>query len=956
MLNREEEAAPQPLRPRNRRWLGIVGGALLLLLLVGRWLATFWTDYLWYASVNQTGVWSTLIFTRVQLVIVAFLVASILLWASLFLADRLSPRQGAMFGSPDEELLARFQDWIAPRVGRVRVLVSAFFGLMIGLGAAVWWEDWLLFREGGSFGIVDPIFNNDLSLYMFKLPFYRDLFGWAFQLFLVIALVTATLHYLNGGIQVQAPVRRVNPGVKVHLSVLFAILTLLKAFGYQLDRWELLYSPRGQVTGASFTDVNAQDPALRLLILISVVAAVILLVNIRFQGWTLPIVAGGLWLFTSVVVGGLYPSFVQRLQVNPDDVNKEREFVAHNIEFTRQAYGLDGVEVRPFAAADGLNASVIAANRDTIDNVRLWDPTVLNLTYKQLQELRTYYTIDDVDVDRYMIDGELTQVMVSARELDENGIPGQGWVNEHLVYTHGFGAVISPANDVSEEGQPAFYVKDIPPVTTREELEVTQPRVYFADFADAGFKLVRSTQPEVDFPIGQSGDLVQFNTYDGLGGVPINNIFKRAAFALRFGDLDTLISSRITTESRVLMVRNVTDRVLRIAPFLEADDDPYLVVQDGRLVWVLDLYTTSTQYPYSAAADTSRLNVGSDLRGNFNYIRNSVKAVVDAHDGTVDFYIVDPTDPLITAYDRIFPGVFKPFSDMPSSLVDHLRYPEDLFRIQSDIYREYHVTDPVQFFSDVDPWQIARDPSDSPRGDLRGVFVDANGDAFRPMLPYYLLMKLPGEDELSFIILQPFTPKNRPNMVSFLMAKSGPAEYGKIIDYTLPADTQADGPGQVGSFINQNPVIAQEFTLLNQQGSRVINGNMLVVPVEESILYIQPIYISAQADSAVNADLSIDAIPEFKRVVVVYEDRIEMRDTLDEALAAVFGVGTGTPTEPDDGTVGVPDDVVSLLADANAAFARADEALRSGDLAGYQAAIGEAQAFIDQAAALIEAP
>jgi len=960
VINRE----PVPFRPRSRlRRVGIVvlGGGFAFLL-VARWLATLWTDYLWYESMGHSSVWGTLVFTRVWLVIAAALVAVALFWVNLFIVDRLSPRGGIVAGSPDEELLERFQEWMETRAGRVRLAASAFFGILIGLGAAAWWEDWLLFRYGGPFGITDPIFGHDVGLYVFDVPFLRDVFGWAFQLLLVLTLVVVATHYLNGGIAVQRPGRRTGAGVKAHISILLAFLALLKAAGYQLDKWDLLYSTRGRVFGASYTDVNAQTPALNLLIIISVVAAVILLVNLWFRGWTLPAIAVGLWLVTSIVVGGLYPALVQRFRVIPDEVNKEAPYVAHNIAFTRDAYGLSRVEVKPFAASTELSADDLAANTPTISNIRLWDPGVLLTTYQQLQNIRTFYDIGDVDADRYVIDGKLTQVMVAARELDEQNIPGGGWVNEHLVYTHGFGTVLSPANDVTGDGQPDLLVKDIPPVNRSGDpgLEITQPRIYFSDRVGANFLIVGSKEPEVDFPLGTSGENVANNSYDGTGGVPLGNVLRRAAWALRFGDLDTLISGQIAGDSKVLLARQVRDRVRRLAPFLYADADPYSVIIDGRVKWVLDLYTLTNRYPYSRPADTRRLNAGPGLPNDFNYIRNSVKAVVDAYDGTVDLYIIDPTDPILQANERIFPDVFEPAGSMPAEIVSHLRYPEDLFRIQTDVYRLYHVTNPKQFFSNVDPWQIARDPSNSPRPDLRGTFVDANNQRFSPMLPYYLLMKLPGENELSFLLMQPFTPANRPNMVAFMVAKSGPLEeYGRLIEYSLPADSQIDGPGQVGDFVNQDPVISSEFTLLGQQGSKVIQGNMLVIPVEEALLYVQPIYITASD----NAAGKTSGIPQFKRVVVTFNGRIEIANSLEEALQLLFGSaapGVTPPTsggEPGGGTAppagSVDAQVRALLAKAEAAFVDADAALRRADLATYAAKIAEARAAIDEANRLL---
>ena len=966
MINRE----PVPIRPSGsgRRWPTIIAITVIGVLVTARFFATLWTDYLWYQSVDQTGVWRTLVFTRVGLVIVASLVAFGLFWGNLWLVDRLSPRRRVPTGTPEEELLARFQDWIEPRVSKVRLAISGFFGLLLGLGASVWWQEWLLFINGTEFGSSDPIFDNDLSLYVFQLPFYSVLFGWLFQLVLVIAVVSASIHYLNGAVEFSFN-RRVQPGVKVHLSVLFASLAVLKAAGYLLNRWELLFSERGQVFGASYTDVNAQLPALNLLILISLVAAGILLLNLRFRGWTLPLIALGLWLGTSVLVGGLYPTLIQRFQVVPDEVNKEEPYVAHNIEATLAAYGLDEIQVQPFAASPDLDRGDLEDNIGTIDNIRLWDPGVLTTTYKQLQNIKTYYDISDVDVDRYTIDGELTQVMVSARELDETNIPGGGWVNEKLVYTHGFGPVVSPANEVTPEGQPEFIVNDIPPVTTTPDLATTQDRIYFGDTATGAFAIVGTKQDEVDFPISEEGENVAFNNYDGDGGVELGGIFRRLAFALRFADLDTLISGQLTSDSKVLMERNIVDRVNRLAPFLYTDADPYLIITDeGRLVWLVDMYTVTENYPYSQAAPTGRLNRNAELPRDFNYIRNSVKATVDAYDGTITLYVWDPDDPVIQTQRKIFPGVFTDKDQMPDDIMSHLRYPEDLFRVQSDLYTLYHITNARQFFSEVDPWEIARDPSTAERAALRNEPADG---AARPMLPYYLLLNLPGEENLSFIIMQPFTPRARPNMVSFLVAKSDPDEYGEMIVYNLPAASQQDGPGQVGDLINQNTEISAEFTLLGQGGSRVIQGSMLVLPIEESVLYVQPIYIQAETSdsapppNAFGVTTAVEAsqgIPEFKRVVISFNDQIEMRETLGQALDAVFGDGTGAAVDQDTGTDpveptvpagDVPEEVAALITAAERALADAEAALLNGDLGTYGDKVAEAQDLIARASALI---
>jgi uncharacterized protein len=967
----ERDPVPIPIRrpsPR-RRALIIVLAVLFALLLSLRGLATLWTDYLWFQSVGFGSVWTTLIVNRVLLVVIASIVAFGIMYLNMILADRLAPRTPMAPGSPDEELVERFQEWVSPRLGRFRLAVSGFFGLLIGLGAGTWWEHWLMFRNRQSFAIADPLFGNDVGFYVFQVPFMRDLFGWAFQLVLITTLVVAALHYLNGGVQVQGRGQFVAGGVKVHVSVLLAVVALLKAFGYWLDRYDLLYSDRGAVFGATYTDVNAQLPALNLLIGISIVAAVLLLVNIRIRGWTLPAAAVGLWLVTSIGLGGIWPAAVQRFSVEPDEIGKELEFVGRNIEFTRAAYGVDGIESRPYAGSSDLVAGDIVANDLTVSNVRLWDPTVLLTTYRQLQELRPFYQFTDVDVDRYVIDGRLTQVMLSSRELDDANLPGSGWVNQHLVFTHGYGTVISPANTVTDEGQPDFLLKDITPgANVPEVLQVAQPRIYFGDARlDTPFVIAGTNEREVDFPLetGTGAETVAYTSYDGTGGVRVGGILRRAAFALRYADINVLISGQIRSDSRVLMVRNVRDRVTKAAPVLHPDADPYLVVLDGRLVWIQDLYTVTDRYPYSTSASdpgstargipaAGRLSVRSGLPNDFNYIRNSVKATVDAYDGTLVFYVIDPSDPVVAAWRGVFPDLFRDLDDMPDGLRDHLRYPEDLFRVQSDVFTRYHMTDPRVFINNGDPWEIARNPATTTAEAVRATFESTN----RPMVPYYLLMQLPDDEDISYLILQPFTAATRPNMVSFLVAKSTFVDYGEMVSFELPRDSFVDGPGQVGARINQNPEISREFTLLGQEGSDVIQGNMLVVPIEESLIYIQPVYLSARATGTGN---DISALPEFKFAIVVFGDRIVMRETLAQSLFAVFG-DAPVVVDPDDPDPGpgpdLPDDVTAavaaLLERAEQAFLRADAALRNADLAGFQEQVAIARDLIEQANRLIE--
>ncbi len=697
---------------------------------------------------------------------------------------------------------------------------------------------------------------------------------------------------------------------------------------------ELLYSPRGKVFGASYTDVIAHLPALNLLILISLFGAVLLLVNIKRRGWLLPATAISLWLAVSIIVGGLVPAAIQRFRVVPDELNKELPYVENHIDYTRLAYGLDSIEEKSFAASPDLSQDDISNNKQTVDNIRLWDPTVLAETYSQLQEIRAYYALQEVDVDRYRINGELTQVMVAARELDQTNLPAVGWVNERLQYTHGFGVVFSPANNVASQGQPDFYVKGVPATTTVAELEVEQPRIYFGESADSvEYVVVNSLQDEVDYPLSTEGQSVAYTNYSGDGGVGIGSFFRRLGFALRYSELNLLISNQLSDDSKLIMERNIVSRVKKAAPFLYTDNDPYLALIDGNLFWIIDMYTVSDKYPYAQPADTRRINENSGLPVNFNYLRNSVKAVVNAYDGTMNFYVVDENDPIMTAYNDIFPDLFSPKSEMSSELLDHIRYPEDLFTIQSDMYRDYHMTDPRVFYADEDPWVIPSDSSTTPRvATLRGEFTEIG---FKPMLPYYLLMSLPGETDLSYLIFQPFNPENRPNMQSFLVADADPENYGQLIDFRLPKGEFVDGPSQVATRINQDPDISQIFTLLDQQGSSVIKGNLFVVPINQSILYYQPIYLQGEQNP----------LPEFKFVVVVFQDRIIMSETLSEALASIFGDELiSDVVEESEG-----ESPLDLLAKATTAFEQAQEQLQKGNLGKYQELIDQAQQYVDLA-------
>ena len=919
----------------ERRGLSFIVFVAIIGFSVARAIATFFTNYLWFDSVNLNSVWIKILLTKGALVGATSLLAFIFIFTNLRLAVRATPVMDIFESFESQDPLSRFRAWTNERFLRYRLWGSIGLSLFLGAGASQLWEQVLLFLNQQSFGVTDPVFQADVSRYVFGLPLYRLFVSWGFQLVIFTSLIIVLFFVATGALQLrQGRLPEVSSGAKAHLSVLLAFIAILKAFAYRLDSMELLYSPRGKVFGASYTDVIAHLPALNLLILISLFGAVLLLVNIKRRGWLLPATAISLWLAVSIIVGGLVPAAIQRFRVVPDELNKELPYVENHIDYTRLAYGLDSIEEKSFAASPDLSQNDISNNKQTVDNIRLWDPTVLAETYSQLQEIRAYYALQEVDVDRYRINGELTQVMVAARELDQTNLPAVGWVNERLQYTHGFGVVFSPANNVASQGQPDFYVKGVPATTTVSELEVEQPRIYFGESADSvEYVVVNSLQDEVDYPLSTEGQSVAYTNYSGDGGVGIGSFFRRLGFSLRYSELNLLISNQLSDDSKLIMERNIVSRVKKAAPFLYTDNDPYLALIDGNLFWIIDMYTVSDKYPYAQPADTRRINENSGLPVNFNYLRNSVKAVVNAYDGTMNFYVVDENDPIMTAYNDIFPDLFSPKSEMSSELLDHIRYPEDLFTIQSDMYRDYHMTDPRVFYADEDPWVIPSDSSTTPRvATLRGEFTEIG---FKPMLPYYLLMSLPGETDLSYLIFQPFNPENRPNMQSFLVADADPENYGQLIDFRLPKGEFVDGPSQVATRINQDPDISQIFTLLDQQGSSVIKGNLFVVPINQSILYYQPIYLQGEQNP----------LPEFKFVVVVFQDRIIMSETLSEALASIFGDELiSDNVEESEG-----ENPLDLLAKATTAFEQAQEQLQKGNLGKYQELIDQAQQYVDLA-------
>jgi uncharacterized membrane protein (UPF0182 family) len=945
---------PQRRPSGGRPVLLLLFAAAVVGLLSARSVAGFYTDYLWFGSLGFTGVWSGLFWAKVGLAALFIVVAFGLVWVNLFIADRIAPAFRPP--GPEENALEAVHAVFDRRPSLARVVAAFLPALLLGPGVAAQWNDWILFRNRVNFGIGDPQFGRDVGFYVFQLPFLSFLVDWLFASLVLITLITTAAHYRNGGIRLQAPGTRITPAVRGHLSILLASIALVRAASYYLDRFEITFSTRGVVHGATYTDVHAKLPAINLLIAISVLAALLLLYNVRLRGWVLPGIAVGLWALVAVVVGTAYPAFVQRFRVEPAESVREAPFIQRNITATRAAMGLQEVRVQPFAYDEKLSVEALDRNRDTIRNVRLWDPRVLQQTYQRLQEVRTFYRFTDVDIDRYKVP-DPTQTMLSARELNPGSLPSDTWENRHLAFTHGYGAVMSPANGVTVDGQPAFLTKDIPP---QGDPPIVEPRLYHGE-SIPGFAIVNTGRDEIDY-VKADGTAVT-NRYDGRGGVGLGSVPRRLAFALRFADVNPLISGFMTSQSRILYVRDIRERVRTLAPFLHYDADPYPVVLDGRIVWLIDAYTTTDRYPYGQQAERDRLGDASGLNHEFNYVRNSVKVAIDAYDGTVTFYLIDRKDPIAAAYAKAFPKLFAGPEKISTGLRAHFRYPEDLFRVQTNMWGRYHIGDPKEFYSQSDRWNISQDPGTGrpPEEPPVGAPLAAPAQPGQPspsrqrrMDPYYLLMRLPGETNLDFFMLQPFVPfsqdDSRRELSAFMVAKGDPQDYGQLEVFVMPRDRQVDGPAIVNARINQDPEVSQLVTLLSRAGSEVRFGNLVIIPVEQSLIYVRPLYVQATG---------ANAVPELKKVIVVFGGRIAIRDTFQEALVAVFGAAPPTQEQAADGAPsggpaptgagGVTDEVRRLLDDAAQAFADADAALRNGDPVEYARKVQEGRQLFERA-------
>ncbi len=892
---------------KQPRAIAIAMAILFAVLLVGGGLVRFATDYLWFIDLGQRNVFITVLTSKIVVSAAFMIVAFVVVFVNMRVARSMAPR-AVLTSVGDippqfEEIVINVRARFSAVLDKALLGTSVVIALFAGLGMSAYWTQFRLAFAGVSFGETDPQFGRDLGFYVFTLPALRIVADWLLGILIVTTVVTMIVHVLDGAIQPWARFKGFAPHVKAHLSVLLGLIVASKAFDYYLDIYELNFSPRGQVAGASYTDVHAQMPALRILIGIAVLSAAILVYNLRTKGWRLPLIALGVWVGASFLVGTIYPAAVQQFRVAPNEIASEAPYIERNIAATRRAFGLDEVETREFPAAETLSAEDVIANRDTLDNVRLWDPAVVSQSYRQLQLVRPYYDFFDVDVDRYTVDGQLRQVLVSAREMNSNNLAQQAqtWINRHLVYTHGYGLVVSPVNEADTRGYPKFVLGDIPPISASPDLALEQPAIYFGE-ETSDYVIVNTGQPEFDYPVGGADEQNAETTYSGAAGVKIGNILGRLAFALRFGSSQILLSPLIDNDSRVLFDRDIRVRVQKLAPWLELDADPYPIIADGRVLWVLDGYTWSDRYPYSQPF------------GDINYVRNSVKVTVDAYDGTTTFYAVDETDPILAAWRKVFPGLIRDGSEVPEAVRQHFRYPEGLFMTQTDVYRDYHMTDARVFYNKEDSWELP--------GEQAGT----------PMSAFYVLSRLPGEATEDFQMIMPFTPRNRDNMIGWMAAKSDPEDYGKRVVYRFPKQRVILGPEQVSARVNQDEVISPQISLWSQRGSQVIFGNMLVIPLEESIVYIQPLYLQAEQT----------AIPELTRVIVVYSDKIEMAPDLESALLAVFGEG------PPPGTPGVPGDPLDVTAiRAQELYQQALDAQRAGDWAEYGRLIDELGGVID---------
>jgi len=889
--------------------------ALLLLFAFGSRLAGIFVDLLWFQELGYRAVYLGILRTQILLGLAMGAAFFLIVYANIRIARRWAPPVPRQY----VELAIRERAAeLARRSFNLLLLAGALVAAVAAaLEASTHWQSALLYANPVSFGRADPLFGQDVGFYVFRLPFLLYLYQWLVFTLVVALLATAGVHYFDKALQVVMGVPRFAPHVKVHLSVLAAIILLVRAWGYQLAKYKLLFSPGNLIYGANYADVHARLPAIAILQVACVVLAAIFIFSIYRRGVVLPIAGLGALLLLSLLAGTVYPQMVQSVKVTPNETTLERPYIQNHIRATLDAYGLTPVKDQEFGESRMLTAEIINQHQGTIDNLRLWDHVPLLNAYSQQQSLRLYYEFADVDVDRYTVGGQERQVMLAARELNPARIPVSSWIGRHLQYTHGYGLVMSQVNAASAEGWPQYLIKDIDPMlSVAPELKVTTPQVYYGE-ADPDYCFVNTAVAEFDHP---RGDQNVTNTYSGTGGFPIGGAVRRSILAFQLGDANILLSRDLRPTSRLMLRRTVPDRVRAVAPFLLQDPDPYLVLSDGRLYWMLDCYTTSSFYPYSAPA----------FEGGYNYLRNSVKAVVDAYNGSVTLYVSDPTDPIVRSYSRVFPALFVPISRMPAGLRSHIRYPELLFNKQTEVYGTYHMRDPLVFYQKEDVWTIAKE------------LGSTDSTQSRRIEAYYVMMRLPGSDHTEMVLMRPFTARGKDNMVAWMAARCDSQDYGEIQVYKFPKTALAEGPSQVEARINNDPTISPQISLWDQRGSQVIHGHLLVIPIGGTVLYVRPLYLQAEAASS--------PIPELTRIILASDNprRVVMERTLQDALRALVAGEAGevapeqqpvrpyAATGPQQAvTQSLPPNAQRLVREAWQRLQAAESAQRRGDWAAY---------------------
>lgn len=931
------------LGDRGRIALIAFAVVVVVLLLSARFLSGFYVDYLWHKSVGRGDVFWGVLGSKVALFSLfggVFIAVAVL---NLVIADRLAP---LTFSANMHPLVERFHEVFGRRLRLVRFAIAIFFGLLFALPATAQWRDWMLFRNSQSFGLDDAQFGKDVGFYVFQLPFITFAIDWFFAALVFVTLLVLFTHVLNGGVVIQPPRPKVRRATKAHLAVLLALLAIVKAGDYWFTRYELTIERRGFVQGATYSVVKAQLPAVVLLALVALLVAVLFLTTLKTDSWRLPIVASGLWVVIALLGGVIYPSVVQALVVNPNQKDREAIYIERNIVATRAALGIDGV-IEQEVSFGALTAGDVSDDITPLQDVRLLNPGSLVDRFRNDQGLKSGLTIRDLDIDRYEVDGRQQQVVIAARELDLGTIANKGWQGQHLISTHGCGLVRAPANRVETNGRPDY-----------DEVGLNRPELYFSEGL-SGYAIVGTSVREDACPSQENP-----GAYTGNGGVALNSIFRRMAFALNFLDYNLFGSSAVDDTSRILWIRNVRERVEAVAPFISFDADPYPVEVEGSVLWVIDGYTTSSRYPYAQNADTRQLPANSGLAYDFNYVRNSVKAVVNAYDGSMAFYIVDPADPIIRAWASAFPDLFASMEQMPAGLRDHLRYPEDLFRIQTDAYSKYRLNADA-FFDRKGAWSVAQGPSSIPRTAVAtSTAADGETASAAPadfaeeassarFVPYYSMFQAPGQAEPSFQMLRPFVPfstdDDRKELQAFMLASSDPTTYGRLTAYTV-STAGIDGPATVAATIESDSRISAQITLLDDGGSQVLYGDLQLVPIAGGLLYLRPLYVKSDASAQAS----------YRFILASYNGNAAFGSTIQEALEKLFpgfrtdvgdvvGVAAeptdpGAPTDPQTPSTDTP---AELLAKAQDLFEQADEALP--DFARYDELNKQARKLVEEA-------